>query len=247
MSRACRPCCCAAPMPQSAQLLTSDVDERDRPFICGERTRGRVLPHQSRRAASITPSPAAWPTRPMPICCGGRRASPTWRRRSASPMPSTGSSPARCWPTTARRASTGRRSCRRSKIAKFQREHRRDGLQVPVRHAGRLPQPEPGMFNLARGYKERGMAAYSELQQAEFAAEADGYTATRHQREVGVGYFDAVATAASAASPPPRRCPAAPRRRSFTTRRPRPRVASCGGEIGPRWRGARDRAPASRL
>ena len=53
------------------------------------------------------------------------------------------------------------------------------------------------MFDLARGYKERGMAAYSELQQAEFAAEAEGYTATRHQREVGVGYFDAVATVAS--------------------------------------------------
>ena len=53
------------------------------------------------------------------------------------------------------------------------------------------------MFKLARGYKDRGMAAYSELQQAEFAAEAEGYTATRHQREVGVGYFDAVAMAAS--------------------------------------------------
>ena len=53
------------------------------------------------------------------------------------------------------------------------------------------------MFNLARGYKDRGMAAYSELQQAEFAAEPEGYTATRHQREVGVGYFDAVAMAIS--------------------------------------------------
>jgi isocitrate lyase len=53
------------------------------------------------------------------------------------------------------------------------------------------------MFDLARGYRERGMAAYAELQQAEFAAEAAGYTATRHQREVGVGYFDAVATVAS--------------------------------------------------
>jgi isocitrate lyase len=53
------------------------------------------------------------------------------------------------------------------------------------------------MFNLARGYKDRGMAAYSELQQAEFAAEVEGYTATRHQREVGVGYFDAVAMAIS--------------------------------------------------
>jgi isocitrate lyase len=53
------------------------------------------------------------------------------------------------------------------------------------------------MFNLARGYKDRGMEAYSELQQAELAAEAEGYTATRHQREVGVGYFDAVAMAIS--------------------------------------------------
>jgi isocitrate lyase len=53
------------------------------------------------------------------------------------------------------------------------------------------------MFELAKNYRERGMAAYSELQQAEFAAEADGYTATRHQREVGVGYFDAVATVIS--------------------------------------------------
>ena len=50
------------------------------------------------------------------------------------------------------------------------------------------------MFEQARGYKDRGMAAYSELQQAEFAAEANGYTATKHQREVGTGYFDLVAT-----------------------------------------------------
>ena len=49
------------------------------------------------------------------------------------------------------------------------------------------------MFNLARGYRDRGMAAYSELQEAEFAAEVDGYTATKHQREVGTGYFDDVA------------------------------------------------------
>jgi len=51
------------------------------------------------------------------------------------------------------------------------------------------------MFQLASGYRERGMTAYSELQDAEFAAEAMGYTATKHQREVGTGYFDAVATA----------------------------------------------------
>jgi isocitrate lyase len=48
------------------------------------------------------------------------------------------------------------------------------------------------MFELARGYRTRGMAAYAELQEAEFASEADGYTATKHQREVGTGYFDRV-------------------------------------------------------
>ena len=54
-----------------------------------------------------------------------------------------------------------------------------------------------GMFTLAHAYKDRGMAAYSELQQAEFAAEPIGYTATKHQREVGTGYFDAVSLAIS--------------------------------------------------
>jgi isocitrate lyase len=53
------------------------------------------------------------------------------------------------------------------------------------------------MFELATGYRDRGMAAYSELQQAEFASEAAGYTATRHQREVGTGYFDLVAQTAA--------------------------------------------------
>ena len=53
------------------------------------------------------------------------------------------------------------------------------------------------MFELATGYRDRGMAAYSELQQAEFASERHGYSATRHQREVGTGYFDAVAQAIS--------------------------------------------------
>ena len=54
-----------------------------------------------------------------------------------------------------------------------------------------------GMFELARGYKDRGMTAYSELQEAEFASEGGGYSATRHQREVGTGYFDQVAQAIS--------------------------------------------------
>src|SRR5258708_6799572 len=55
------------------------------------------------------------------------------------------------------------------------------------------PKLNHGMFELARDYATRGMAAYSDLQQAEFASEARGYTAVKHQREVGTGYFDAVA------------------------------------------------------
>ena len=54
-----------------------------------------------------------------------------------------------------------------------------------------------GMFNLAKGYAERGMSAYVELQTAEFAGEKDGYTATKHQREVGTGYFDLVSETVS--------------------------------------------------
>ena len=87
------------------------------------------------------------------------------------------------------------------------------------------------MFQLAKGYAARGMAAYSELQQAEFAAEPDGYTAIRHQREVGTGYFDAVATAISAGHPPPPPWQARPKRHSSGNRaaatHPAMTTASC--------------------
>ena len=83
------------------------------------------------------------------------------------------------------------------KIAAFQREIGRLGYRFQFVTLAGFHSLNLSMFNLARGYRERGMAAYSELQQAEFAAETEGYTATRHQREVGVGYFDAVAMAIS--------------------------------------------------
>ena len=82
-------------------------------------------------------------------------------------------------------------------IAKFQRELGAMGYKFQFVTLAGFHSLNHGMFELARGYKDRGMAAYSELQQAEFASEADGYTATRHQREVGTGYFDQVATAIS--------------------------------------------------
>ena len=75
-------------------------------------------------------------------------------------------------------------------IARFQRELGAMGYRFQFVTLAGFHALNFSMFELARGYKERGMQAYSQLQQAEFAAEAHGYTATRHQREVGTGYFD---------------------------------------------------------
>jgi len=83
-------------------------------------------------------------------------------------------------------------------IAKFQRELGAMGYKFQFVTLAGFHALNHGMFELALGYKDRGMAAYSELQQAEFASESKGYTATRHQREVGTGYFDLVATTISA-------------------------------------------------
>jgi isocitrate lyase len=73
----------------------------------------------------------------------------------------------------------------RDDIARFQRELGAMGYKFQFVTLAGFHQLNYGMFELARGYRDRGMAAYSELQQAEFAAEGHGYTATRHQREVG--------------------------------------------------------------
>jgi malate synthase len=82
-------------------------------------------------------------------------------------------------------------------LARFQRELGAMGYKFQFVTLAGFHALNHAMFELARGYRDRGMAAYAELQKAEFAAEKHGYTATRHQREVGVGYFDAVATAVS--------------------------------------------------
>ena len=77
-------------------------------------------------------------------------------------------------------------------IARFQRELAAMGYRFQFITLAGFHALNYSMFSLARGFKERGMSAYAELQEAEFAAETHGYTATRHQREVGAGYFDEV-------------------------------------------------------
>ena len=85
-------------------------------------------------------------------------------------------------------------------IARFQRELGAMGYKFQFVTLAGFHALNYGMYELARKYRTGGMAAYSELQQAEFAAEASGYTATRHQREVGTGYFDQVAEVISGGS-----------------------------------------------
>ncbi len=77
-------------------------------------------------------------------------------------------------------------------IAKFQRELGAMGYKFQFVTLAGFHALNHTMYELARDYKDRGMSAYCELQQAEFASEKNGYTATRHQREVGTGYFDQV-------------------------------------------------------
>ena len=80
-------------------------------------------------------------------------------------------------------------------IARFQREIGAMGYKFQFITLAGFHSLNYSMFQLASGYRDRGMEAYCELQNAEFAAEADGYTATRHQREVGAGWFDAISVA----------------------------------------------------
>ncbi|MFZ1091445.1 MAG: isocitrate lyase, partial [Xanthobacteraceae bacterium] len=87
-------------------------------------------------------------------------------------------------------------------IARFQTELGAMGYKFQFVTLAGFHSLNHGMFELARGYRERGMTAYSELQRAEFASEAHGYSATRHQREVGTGYFDLLNVAVSGAGSP---------------------------------------------
>ena len=103
--------------------------------------------------------------------------------------------PTSCWPTTARRRSTGRASSTTTTIATFQQRLGELGYDFQFITLAGFHTLNYSMFDLARGYRESGMTAYAELQQREFDAEDAGYTAAKHQHEVGASYFEAVAMA----------------------------------------------------
>jgi isocitrate lyase len=178
----------------SAQLLTSDVDERDHPFIAGDRTAEgffRITPGMGVEyaiARSLAFAPYAdllWWETSEPSLEEAERFADAIHRQFPGKMLAYNCSPSFNW----------RKKLSPDRIANFQRDIGRMGYRFQFVTLAGFHSLNLSMFNLARGYAERGMAAYSELQGEEFAAEAAGYTATRHQREVGVGYFDAVAMA----------------------------------------------------
>ena len=181
---------------ESAKLITSDVDERDRPFLTGERTSegffrladGTGLDHCiSRGLAFAKHADLIWFETSHPNLEEARIFAEGIHARFPGKLLAYNCSPSFNW----------RAKLDEPTIANFQRELGAMGYKFQFVTLAGFHSLNHGMFELATGYRDRGMAAYSELQQAEFASEAKGYTATRHQREVGTGYFDAVASAIS--------------------------------------------------
>ena len=187
---------CARTDAESARLITSEVDERDREFLTGERTaegfyrlkEGTGVDHCIKRGLAFAPhADLLWWETSKPNLDDARRFAEAIKREHPDKMLAYNCSPSFNW----------EKNLDRDDIARFQREIGAMGYKFQFVTLAGFHQLNFGMFELARGYRDRGMAAYSELQQAEFAAEADGYTATRHQREVGTGYFDLVAQTAA--------------------------------------------------
>ena len=181
---------------ESAQLLTADVDERDRPFIGNDRTAEgffRIRPGMGKAyaiARSLAYAPYAdllWWETSEPDLGDARDFAEAIHRQFPGKMLAYNCSPSFNW----------QRKMGVAAAENFQRELGKMGYKFQFVTLAGFHALNLSMFQLARGYAERGMGAYSELQQAEFAEEARGFTAVRHQREVGVGYFDAVAMAAS--------------------------------------------------
>ncbi|GAA3801282.1 isocitrate lyase [Cellulomonas soli] len=177
-----------------ADLLTSDVDERDQPFLTGERTSEgyfRVQPGLdavvARQAAYAPFADLLWVETSTPDLGLAIEFAERIHAQFPGKLLAYNCSPSFNW----------RSALDDTQIARFQRELAGHGYAFQFITLAGFHALNHSMFELARGYAQRGMSAYVELQEAEFASEADGYTATRHQREVGTGYFDRVATAIS--------------------------------------------------
>ena len=179
---------------ESAKLITSDVDSRDKRFISGDRTEEGFYRLDDRdgfdrcvtRGCAFAPyADLLWMETSTPDLAQAEKFSVAIRANYPDQLLAYNCSPSFNWS-----ANLSARD-----IARFQREIGKMGYKFQFITLAGFHSLNYGMFELARAYKDQGMTAYAKLQNIEFAAEADGYTAHRHQREVGAGWFDAVSVA----------------------------------------------------
>jgi isocitrate lyase len=178
----------------AAGLLTSDVDERDRPFLTGERTSEGFfvtkpgLPQAIARGLAYAPyADVVWCETSHPDLDEAKTFAEGIHAQFPGKLLAYNCSPSFHW----------KKHLDDATIARYQRELNAMGYKFMFVTLAGFHALNLSMYTLAHDYKDHGMAAYVKLQQAEFAAEAIGYTATKHQREVGTGYFDAVSQAVS--------------------------------------------------
>ena len=180
---------------EAAKLLTSDIDERDQPFVLDQprtpegfyHVKNGIDPCIARAIAYAPYADLIWCETSTPDLTQARKFAEAVRKAHPDKMLAYNCSPSFNW----------KKKLDDATIAMFQRELGAMGYKFQFITLAGFHQLNFGMFELAKGYQATQMSAYSKLQEAEFAAEAQGYTATRHQREVGTGYFDAVASAIS--------------------------------------------------
>jgi isocitrate lyase len=182
---------------EAATLITSDVDERDQEFILREggqpvrtpegfyKVRNGIEPCIARAKAYAPYSDLIWMETGTPDLELARKFAESVKAEFPDQMLSYNCSPSFNW----------RKHLDDATIAKFQRELGAMGFTFQFITLAGFHALNYSMFDLAHGYAREGMSAYVELQEKEFASESRGYTATKHQREVGTGYFDDIATA----------------------------------------------------
>jgi isocitrate lyase len=175
---------------ESATLITSDVDERDRPFISAQQRtvegffnlRAGLESAVARGLAYAPYADLLWCETAVPDVTEARHFAEGIHKQFPGKLLAYNCSPSFNW----------KKKLSDVEIAKFQRELGAMGYKFQFVTLAGFHALNYSMFELARGYKQSQMSAYVELQQKEFAAENVGYTATKHQREVGAGYFDDV-------------------------------------------------------
>ena len=177
---------------EAARLITSDIDERDHKFLTGERTTegfyrmtGGIDCAISRGIAYAPYADLVWCETATPDLAEAKKFAEALKKEHPDQMLAYNCSPSFNW----------KKHLDEAQMKVFQKEIAAMGYKFQFITLAGFHNLNYSTFKLAEAYKENGMAAYSELQQKEFGAEKDGYSATKHQREVGVSYFDAVSNA----------------------------------------------------